>query len=290
MYTNPVATTVGSLDWAGQKPSVITRTQSPSSASTSPCTYGARSVDGGSSWAPFPACAAGVNSGNGGVMAVDASGTEFVWTPGSGTANRPQYSTDNGVTWTPTLGLAGRYAAVADKVTPRLFYAFGGGNFYSTTVSEGTSFTQVNASALPSSGSCSGSGCGVIAPSFARAGDLWLPLGSNGLFHSLDGGVTWSKVADVSRANSVAVGAAPPRRGTHAVFLYGTASPDGVMAVYRSDDEGASWLRINSDVHQYGGPTLIQADTRIYGRVYLGMNGRGIVYGDMVRRPSGVRK
>jgi len=90
--------------------------------------------------------------------------------------------------------------------------------------------------------------------------------------------------------HSVAVGAAAPRTATQAVFLYGTASPDGAMAIYRSDDGGASWRRINDDAHQYGGPTLIQADTRTYGRVYLGMNGRGIVYGEMAARPPELRR
>ena len=186
MFTNPVANTVGSLDWAGQSPLVVSRTQSPSSASTSPCTYGAWSTDGGTTWTPFPKCAAGANANNGGVLAVDASGSVFAWTP-TGSSSAPQLSPDHGATWTATTGLPATYTVVADKVAPKTFYAFGGGNFYSTS---GTAFTKVNSSPLGPSGVCNGSGCGVIAANFAKAGDIWLPLGSNGLFHSTNGGVT----------------------------------------------------------------------------------------------------
>jgi oligoxyloglucan reducing-end-specific cellobiohydrolase len=289
MYTNPVATTLGSLDWAGRNPSVIVRTQSPSTPSTTPCNYGAYSTDGGTSWAPFPACAAGASQGNGGSIAADASGATMMWTPAGG-ANPPQISTNRGSTWAPVSGLTGNVHVVADKVSTNVFYAFGGSAFYSTGASGGTTFRQVNSGALPAVGSCDGSGCGIAAANFARSGDLWLPLGSNGLFHSTDGGVTWAKLSNVEWANSAAVGAARPRGTVQAVFLYGTADPAGVKAVYRSDDEGASWIRINDDMHQYGGPTLIAADPRVYGRVYLGMNGRGIVYGDFTgrigRRPA----
>ena len=80
-------------------------------------------------------------------------------------------------------------------------------------------------------------------------------------------------------ANSVAVGAPSPLTHNEAVYLYGEANK-GAMAIYRSDLNGSEWIRVNNKQHQYGGPTLIQADSRVYGRVYLGMNGRGIVYGD----------
>jgi oligoxyloglucan reducing-end-specific cellobiohydrolase len=121
----------------------------------------------------------------------------------------------------------------------------------------------------------------VVDVNWAVAGDIWLPLGRNGLYHSTDGGKTWNMLTNVTYANSVAVGAAAPWTHKQAVFLYGQASPKGAMAIYRSDDAGKSWVRINDDAHQYGGPTLIQADPRIYGRVYLGMNGRGIIHGDI---------
>jgi oligoxyloglucan reducing-end-specific cellobiohydrolase len=88
MFTNPVATTVGSMDWAGQNPSMIARVQNPGSISTSPCNSGALSSDGGVTWTPFGACAAGGNSGNGGVIAIDASGTTLMWTPPAAQASQ----------------------------------------------------------------------------------------------------------------------------------------------------------------------------------------------------------
>jgi oligoxyloglucan reducing-end-specific cellobiohydrolase len=220
-------------------------------------------------------------------MTVDASGTMFAWTPAG---NPSQYSTDNGQSWTATTGLPGYFTAVADKVAPKMFYAFGSGSFYSTATSSGTAFTKVNSSPLPASGNCNGSGCGGIVVNFAKAGDVWLPLGSNGLYHSTDAGVTWIKIANVSWANSVAVGAASPgREATQPVFLYGSPAAPAVMGIYRSEGSGANWVRINDDLHQYGGPTLIAADSRVFGRVFLGMNGRGIIYGDIVRRPHDAR-
>ncbi|HTV82229.1 MAG TPA: hypothetical protein VME18_06230 [Acidobacteriaceae bacterium] len=292
MYTNPVATSVGSLDWAGQAPNFIVRAQSPASASTVPCTYGAYSTNNGASWMPFPTCASGAsNASNGGIVAADASGTTVMWSDFRNSA--AQFSVDDGTTWIASTGLPRSVPVYADKVAPQVFYAYAsgssGGSFYSTTVdpTHGIAvFTQVSNTALPSSAGCYGSGCGVVDVNFAKAGDVWLPLGSNGLWHSANGGITWTQLANVPYANSVAVGAAPPRSHTQSVFLYGEASPTDAMAIYRSDDNGKSWIRINDALHQYGGPTLIQADPRVYGRVYLGMNGRGIICGDPVFNDS----
>ena len=63
--------------------------------------------------------------------------------------------------------------------------------------------------------------------------------------------MTWKQLANVAYANSVAVGAASPWTGQQAVFLYGEASQNRAMAMYRSDDSGKSWLRINDNAHQY---------------------------------------
>jgi oligoxyloglucan reducing-end-specific cellobiohydrolase len=164
-------------------------------------------------------------------------------------------------------------------VKPDLFYAYVNGRFYSTGTSGGITFSRMNSTILPV---CGGSNCGTPVVNFSQSGDIWLPLGVSGLFHSVDGGVTWTNPSNVAWANSVAVGAAGSTH-TPAVYLYGMPTASSAMAIYRSDDNGTTWVQINDALHQYGGPTLIQADPRVYGRVYLGMNGRGIIYGEPAR-------
>lgn len=66
-----------------------------------------------------------------------------------------------------------------------------------------------------------------------------------------------------------------------AVYIVGKVS--GVNGFFRSDDAGVTWVRINDDLHQYGiANQALTGDPRIYGRVYIGTNGLGAVYGDIV--------
>ena len=118
---------------------------------------------------------------------------------------------------------------------------------------------------------------------FGRAGDVWLAgggdTGAYGLWHSINGGVSWTRLSNVEQADTVGFGRAAP--GASYPAVYTSARIGGVRGVFRSDDGGGSWVRINDDQHQYGwtGAT-ITGDPRIYGRVYLGTNGRGILYAD----------
>lgn len=55
--------------------------------------------------------------------------------------------------------------------------------------------------------------------------------------------------------------------------------------IYRSEDKGKSWLRINDEQHLFGNlnPKYITGDSNVYGRVYFCTDGRGIVMGDVAQ-------
>lgn len=81
------------------------------------------------------------------------------------------------------------------------------------------------------------------------------------------------------------LGARAPGSRDPALFLWGTVQRGGER---RTDftartTMGRSWVRVDDDGHQYGGPTLIQGDARVDGRVSVGTGGRGIVRAELVQ-------
>lgn len=110
-------------------------------------------------------------------------------------------------------------------------------------------------------------------------GDLWLPL-IDGLYHSTDSGTSFTRLGTIESALLLGLGMAKPGAKYPAIYVVGTVM--GVYGIFRSDDAGAGWIRINDDAHQFGSLGVIAGDPRIYGRVYLGTLGRGIVLGDII--------
>ncbi|KAK0103302.1 hypothetical protein ONS95_005332 [Cadophora gregata] len=291
MFGTPGFSNLDGLDWAGQAPNVITRSGGSGTEYADGCGNGAYSTDGGYGWIKFLTCAPGVSNTTwvNGFIAVDASAKSFVWASHSSVApantSGPYATQDFGKTWTSPRGLSvqtGNFSA--DKVQPKTFYAFDTGVWYIST-DGGVSYTSKTSK---QTGLPAGAGAAPVV-NFLKAGEIWLPLGPNGLWHSTNFGSSWSKIGGSGiTASQFSVGAPAPGRKNPALYLWGKVSKNGVQGVYRSDDAGASWVRINDEAHQYGGPKLIVADTRVYGRVYLGTFGRGIVYADIAGEGSGV--
>ncbi|ELP71122.1 WD40/YVTN/BNR-like repeat-containing protein [Streptomyces turgidiscabies] len=271
MASNPVFGSATGLSQAAAKPSYVVRTGWGDNGN------GAFSNDGGRSWAPF-AAQPGIAKDAPGPIATNADGSVLVWTfvHWDGTKYPAQRSTDNGATWSEVSSVPKGATPVADPADPKRFYAYDtdSGTLYASTDS-GLTFTA-RASGLPSGDSQFEL---VAAP--GRVGDLWLSTKGNGLHRSTDGGATFAKVASCWASHTLGFGRAAKGAAYPAIYMVG--STETITAVYRSDDEAKTWTRINDDAHQWGWTgEAITGDPRVFGRVYLATNGRGIQYGEPV--------
>ncbi|MEU1316528.1 WD40/YVTN/BNR-like repeat-containing protein [Streptomyces tibetensis] len=267
MASNPVFGTSTGLSLAAAKPSYVVR------AGWGDHGNGAYSNDGGKTWTPFKTQPDVAKSAPG-PIATNADGRVLLWS--FGTANPGYRSADNGATWSEVASFPKGAAPVADPVDPDRFYAFdtttgtlhastdGGRTFTARATGLSTGDTEFQLVAAP-----------------GRSGDLWLSLKGNGLYRSTDGGATFTKVSSCWASYTLGFGKAAEGASYPAIYMVG--STETITAVYRSDDEAKTWTRINDDRHQWGwtGAT-ITGDPRVYGRVYIATNGRGVQYGEPV--------
>ena len=120
------------------------------------------------------------------------------------------------------------------------------------------SFTPTAATFPPAENSGNWGGVStVLSATPGREGDLWLALNASGLYHSTDAGATFTKLNTVQESHSLGFGKAAAGKKYPALFLAGKVG--GLQALFRSDNAGESWVRINDDQHQYGGINHVTA-------------------------------
>jgi len=263
MYTNPITGTTTSIDFAELSPNVVFR----SGRGGSNAGY---SADGGTSWTPAAPPAAGAAAG---MVAVAADGGSILWSTENNGVHR---SADGGANWTAVIGLPAQARIAADRVNPLRFYGFSGGTFY-RSMDGGATFTTTAATGLPGGGSVRFK----AVPGFE--GHVWLAGGNAssayGLWSSANSGQSFRRLTDVDEADNIGFGKAAEGRTYPA--LYTSARIYGVRGIFRSEDGGRRWLRVNDEAHQYAYTgAAITGDPRVFGRVYVSTNGRGVVYGD----------
>jgi hypothetical protein len=110
-----------------------------------------------------------------------------------------------------------------------------------------------------------------------REGEIWVTTKAE-LVRSSDSGKSFSKISGIQEAHGVGFGKAAPGQNFPAIYFSGKISDQ--YGFFRSDDGGKTFIRINDDLHQYGGATVLTGDPRVYGRVYVAPGGRGIIYGE----------
>ncbi|MCI4589498.1 hypothetical protein MOK15_05255 [Sphingobium sp. BYY-5] len=285
-FSNPYLSNTNNIDYAGRHPDILVRSGSLHANRPRDATLG-WSQDGGRSWQPLrvPPMAAKPGAeeqrqdleGNAPIVTSADGATFIVATP------IVMLTRDRGSTWLVPKGLTWNVQPVADKVDPRRFYAVDVDRHRLLASKDGgLSFAPVKGRGLPAD--LEGARmmgreqpASLVASPFA-AGDLWLRVGTD-LYHSINGGASFDRVNGTLPLRLFALGKPAPDSGIATIFATGIL--DGTNGIWRSTDEGQSWRRINDDAHQWGLRfRVIAGDPRIFGRVYLGTDGRGVLYGD----------
>ena len=261
-FLTPRATTTSSVDYAELAPTTVVRVGTASvDLYEAPVTIGLSS-DAGKSWNKVYALDDTYKSGT---VAVTAKGSFLLW---AALGKVPQSGSAYGLKAT---NLPVDAVVASDRVSDSVFYAIKDGVFYAGS---GTAFAASTIK-LPA-------GSFPIKAVAGNPGHVWIPAGTAGLWYTVDGGKTFGKI-DTSVVQSVDVvgfGKAAPGKVYPAIYITGKVS--GKAGVFQSVDQGASWVRINDDAHQYGQiNSAITGDMRQYGIVFVGTNGRGVVYGDI---------
>lgn len=233
------------------------------------------SNDKGSTWT-----AASSNMGTAGRVAVSADGNTIVHCPAGSTTT--YYSNNNGTNWSSCSGVSlGDAAPAADQVNANYFYIFHPttGQMYRST-DKGVNFSVVGTPGASTANHPWESVLIRTAP--GREGHIWVPLGNNGLKYSTNAGSTYTTVANVTYCKSIGIGKTMTGASYPTIFIWGTVS--GVTGLFRSTDQGGSWLRLNDDAHEFAGAPFLVGDMNVDGRVFMSAGGgRGVIYWE----PSG---
>ncbi|WP_343691562.1 T9SS type A sorting domain-containing protein [Chitinophaga sp.] len=215
---------------------------------------------------------AGMN-GTQGQVALSANGNTILHCPGGSSVT--YRTTNNGSSWSAVSGLSISEARpVGDPVNSNKFYAYNPGNgAFMVSTNGGTSFSQA--------GSVAGGGSKIIRLAPGLEGHVWVALGNGGLARSTNSAQSFAAINGVSYCGAVGFGVTASGAKYPTIFIWGTIS--NVKGIYRSTDQGVSWVRVNDDAHEYGGPAngqFVQGDMNVFGRVFMSTAGRGIVYGE----------
>jgi hypothetical protein len=250
-----------SQDYAAADPGLMVRSGSQWGGSA----HGGFSIDTGVTWKPF---ATEPGSGNeGGKIAISADGKVVLWSRGKGVVG---LSTNRGESWKSTDQAPQHAQIVADRVNAERFYLYDseGAKLY---VENGS---DMNFSSLPLAMPKQGK----LYATPGHADDLWIGGGA-GLVHA--DAVANPPVAQIKGVDEVyALGFGRPKDDGSYPTLFVSAKINGQQGIFRSTDKGASWEAIDDADHHYGWIGVIAGDPRVFGRVYLGTNGRGVILGE----------
>lgn len=167
-----------------------------------------------------------------------------------------------------------RFLVDADKVREGTFYAYAPGNrtLYRSIDRGVTWSTTATGSSLPS-----GSASMNVETLPGREGELLISSEGQALVLVTEGGTRVRELTSVRSTVLATTGAPRSSSSNPPLYLYGRIGNDSESWIYRSEDFGTTWERINDEDSRIGNsPQIMRGDQREFGRVYIATNGSGI--------------
>jgi photosystem II stability/assembly factor-like uncharacterized protein len=236
---------------------------------------GGYSSNNGINWTPFESIPPDARHGR---IACSATNPHlFIWLPEK---SKPYLTKDRGVTWTeipelPDSGVLRFWAynqpLASDRVDGATFYFYQGGDFY---VSQSSGKNWQKTASLPYQTEWHRV---KAAPGIKN--EVWVSLGTDGMYRSVDAGKTFSKIFNIQEAFLFGFGKNAPGVNNPVVFLLGKIGNES--GIFRSNNMGKTWVKIDDKENRMGNePHCLEGDRQVYGRIYLGTGGSGIFYGE----------
>ncbi len=218
---------------------------------------------------------------DGGDNVDDASGSSTLSSdctiPFSISCNGPSNLSGNNVN---TSVFAAFRNITADKSLGCVFYYYDWDGTFNISTDGGENWCVMNDNTLPISNDPWEKTRLISIPD--HPGHLWINI-NKVLWHSTNGGRTWTNYTNVHSVNNVtALSFGKGLTNTYpALYIYGTVDGSNTRFVYRSDDAGLSWIKVNNHEQKelWGDIKMIAGDRNIAGRVYATVSGQGVVFG-----------
>ena len=268
----PRYTDADDVDDAGCKPNVIVR----SGWLRKPAGFAVRaaySTDGGNHWRAFASEPANMEGSGGGSIAIAADASRVLWFPRE--AKHGYLTTDFGQHWQVIDGLQGHVSVVADRIDPHCFYAVDAQQKTIFTSNDGGAHFQPIHGAM---GQFAAKAAHLRLQAAPGTADQFYLSSHDGLVRGSDDGTLSATAGELTSVDAFGFGMPAPHHSQ--VAMYAAAKRGNEQGIFRSVDGGQHWQRIDDDTHRYGAISMITGDPRVFGRVYFGTSGRGIVYGD----------
>jgi hypothetical protein len=271
-------------------------------------TLGGKSGTSASQWIPYAVgSGAGGSNGpggwNGGMLAVSGTNNYCAIRGDYGDPNYLYYTTNGGVTWTPATGLptllgtdfayyASHHCLERDRNVPGTFYLHLSAGLYISTNYGASWALQSNFNPGAFNGGAQLKASPDVSPGHSYSKLYYTPgrASNDGLYISLDQGVTWTKIGNTYDIFDLGFGPPNPGKSIASLWVWGQVAGSGdAVGLFNSGDDGTTWTKMDganpvvAGLSDAPGGTIDQissmdVDQLTWGLVFIGTKGHGAIW------------